>query len=236
MRVILISLLFATAPAFAGAASANDAIKAVFSKIDSCLAKGDAQCIGALFAEDGTYAGPLDRGEIVKGRSAIVKAFDGVVKGRSVKQTRKVEKIRMIGDDFAFVDCSVSVAGDKPVSEGGSGQVWHNSGLLKRDGGKWLLKDMRYYAVVVAQQPTPVPFNPTPRPSPRPRMRAHPARRRVSRLAPRVRRRRSPRNRARDHPGERGRQGGRAPLFTGAASLPEPRHCEQPSASGEGHR
>lgn len=164
MRVILISLLFVTAPLFTGVALANDAIKAVFSSIDSCLAKGDAQCIGALFAEDGTYAGPLDRGKIVKGRTAIVKAFDGVVKGRSVKQTRKVEKIRMIGDDRAFVDCSVAVAGDKPASEGGSGQVWHNSGLLKREGGKWLLEDMRYYAVVVAPPPTPKPLDPTPEP------------------------------------------------------------------------
>lgn len=158
MKKVLVALLFLTAPTFAGASSANDAIKAVLGKVDACLAKGDAQCVGALFTEDGTYAGPFDNGEIITGRAAISKAFDQVVKGRSVKQTRKVKSVRMIGDDVAFVDCSVVIAGDKPASEGGSGQRWYSTGLMKRTGDTWLVQDMRFYAIVVAEQPVRTPI------------------------------------------------------------------------------
>ncbi len=161
MKKILIIALFVAAPAFA-ADTAKDqaAIKAVFAQIDGCVAKGDSKCLSALFTDDATFAGPLDSGKIVNGKGGIVKFFEGMMQGTGVKQERSVQKVRFLGDDRAFVDCSVKSMG--PTTDGPVRQDWHTAAVVKRDGAKWLLEDVRFYVVETGLPPTPGPKPPTP--------------------------------------------------------------------------
>ncbi len=161
MKKILIIALLVAAPTLA-ADSAKDqaAIKGVFAQIDACIAKADSKCLNGLFVDDATFAGPLDSGKIVKGKAGIVKFFEGMMQGKGVKQERSVQNVRFIGEDRAFVDCSVKSMGSKtdaPVR-----QDWHSTALMRRDGGKWLLEDVRFYVVETGLPPTPGPKPPTP--------------------------------------------------------------------------
>ncbi len=159
--ILIIASLFVAAPVFAGDSAVDRAaIKVVFGQIDACIAKGDSKCLSGLFADDATFAGPVDSGKIVKGKGGIVKFFEGMMQGTGAKQERSVQNVRFIGEDRAFVDCSVKSMG--PKTDGPVRQDWHSTALMKREGGKWLLEDVRFYVVETGLPPTPGPKPPTP--------------------------------------------------------------------------
>lgn len=163
MRKILTAIIIAfAAPALAASnPAAEKAIKSVVAQIDTCINNRDAKCLGELFAEDGTFGGPVEHGKIANGRAAIVRLYGDMLKQpvpEGMKQVRSVERIRFLGDDRALVDSSVKLTG----VETAAGQDWHTVMLMRSQDGKWLLEDVRFYVVVTGAPPTP---GPTPAPT-----------------------------------------------------------------------
>lgn len=157
MKRFLIAAIIASVVAIAvesSAASKEGAIKEVFGRLDRCLADNDASCVGGLFVDDGTFSEPLSGAKITKGKPQIVKNLEGLLKGapamKGASRTHSVVNVRMIGEDHAFVDCSVGVAGMKAAAGQGSASpssAYHAVALVVLQGDKWLLKDIRSYGV-----------------------------------------------------------------------------------------
>lgn len=170
MKKILIAAMLVTAPAFAAentaAPKAEDAIKAAFARLDTCIEKNDSTCLGELFADDATFAGPMDA-KLLRGKAEIIKTIGGMMNDPSmkgVKPKRSVHNVRLIGRDWALVDCSVDAAGNAMADA--PRQQWRSTALMALKGGKWLVEDIRSYGVYEpARPPTPrqpnVPAAPT---------------------------------------------------------------------------
>lgn len=157
MKRSLIAAIVACVVAVAvesSAAAKDDAVKQVFGRLDRCLADGDAICVGGLFVDDGTFSEPVSGAKITKGKAQIVKVLEGLLKGtptmKGATQTHSVVNVRMIGEDHAFVDCSVGVAGMKAADGQGSAtptDAYHAVALLVLQGDKWLFEDIRSYGI-----------------------------------------------------------------------------------------
>ncbi len=137
----------------------DDAIKAVFEKIDSAFAKHDAKVFNELFADDATFVGPMGDAKVLKGRAEVMKYHenmmaDPAMKDATVKHT--VENIRWISKTEAFVDASAVFTGMKmDMPAGAPMPVWHAVALVTSKGGKWLITDVRPYMVMPAPMPAP---------------------------------------------------------------------------------
>jgi uncharacterized protein (TIGR02246 family) len=168
MKRILIATMFVASAALAAENTnpkAEEAIKAVFVRVDTCLAKHDPKCLGELFADDATFAGPVGGGKIIKGKAQIVKAFEGMMKEPStkgVKQERAVQNVRFVGEDRAFVDCSLTLSGTTApkysADDENQQQMWYSTALMVLKDGKWILEDVRFYVVQTPPMPTPAPL------------------------------------------------------------------------------
>lgn len=156
MKKILVIALCVAAPAFAGE---DDAIKPLFTQLDACIAKKDAQCIGQLLTTDATVASPglvdsMNVPKIFKSRAEAIDAFEKLMKDMppdsGAKQRHVVRNVHLIGSDRAFVDCQVELSGVKEKPPGD----YHAVGSLIRQDGKWLIQDMRSFVVT---RPAPPP-------------------------------------------------------------------------------
>ena len=145
MKKILIIALFVAAPALPQIAKDQAAIKAVFAQIDGCITKGDSKCLSALFTDDATFAAVGQWQDQFHG--GIVKFFEGIMpRNRREAGALGPEELRFSGDDRAFVDCSVKSIGPT-TNEAPVRPSWHTAAVVKRDGAKWLLEDVRFYVV-----------------------------------------------------------------------------------------
>jgi uncharacterized protein (TIGR02246 family) len=162
MKRILIATIFIASAAFAAEnpdPKAEEAIKAVFLRVDACVANRDSKCFGALFTDDATFAGPVNGGKMIKGKAQIIKAFEGMMKTpgpKGMKQKRTVENVRFVGQDRAFVDCSLTVSGEGSADN--ESNTYFNTALMVRKGEKWILEDVRFYIVKTPPIPTPAPL------------------------------------------------------------------------------
>ena len=153
----------AKAPAAkASAAKGDDAIKAVFEKIDMAFEKHDVKLFAELFAEDATFVGPMGDAKVVKGRAEIMKYHEHMMMEPAMKDAtakHTVENIRWISKTEAFVDASVVFTGMKMdnMPAGAPMPVWHAVALVTSKGGKWLLTDVRPYMVMPAPVAAPAP-------------------------------------------------------------------------------
>lgn len=153
MKKILIAVLVVSTAAVAAKsfAASDDAIKQVFAQVDSCLAKNDAKCVGNQFVEDGTFSSPTRGAKIIKGKAEIVKTLEELLKGapnmKGAKQTHSVENVRMIGADHAVVDCSLKMKAAEGEAAATAGDSYHAVAVMVLKGDKWLLEDLRSYAV-----------------------------------------------------------------------------------------
>jgi uncharacterized protein (TIGR02246 family) len=147
MKKILIAAWVVAAAAVAvesSAAPADDAIKQVFAQVDACLAKRDAKCVGALFAEDATYLAPIAGAKIVKGRAAIISTIEksmGPADAKRPTTTHAVESVRMISETHAIVDSAIQFSADAPP------ETYRDVSVMVLEGGKWLCQDVRFYMV-----------------------------------------------------------------------------------------
>lgn len=177
MRHVLIAVLVGSTALLAGKSSAapiaEGPIKQTFAQLDRCVANSDAPCIGELMVDDATMVAP-EGGQLIKGRAQVVSNLKQLMSpasgGGGPKRTHSVQNVRMIGEDYAIVDCDVMRPGAKPV------ETFHAVAVMTRKGDKWLLMDLRSYVVdrrpaderakAAAPGPTP-PKNPsTPGPTP----------------------------------------------------------------------
>ena len=139
--------------------SKDDAVKAVFASIDAAFAKHDAKVFEPLFADDATFIAPMGDAKLIKGKAEIMKAHEamfanGPMKDATAKHT--VENIRWVGKDTAIVDSSVEFTGmhmDMPA--GAPMPTFHALAVLTMKGGKWLLQDVRPYAIMPMPAPAP---------------------------------------------------------------------------------
>jgi uncharacterized protein (TIGR02246 family) len=133
------------------ASKEEEAIKQVFADLSRCLSDSDAQCVGNLFVEDGTYAWPTGGAKISKGKAQIVETLQALM-GTSHPGTEgpqpvlSVENVRMIcDDDRAVVDSTVEFAGGK-APEGSYRAI----AVMARNRDKWLFEDLRSYVIDTA--------------------------------------------------------------------------------------
>lgn len=172
MKKILVAVLFAAAPAFAaqnqGPAKVEEAIKALLAQIDTCIANKDATCLGESFTNDVTFTSPalvdaMNVPKIYKGKAAVIKAFEGLMKDQPMKMKHLVQNVHVINADRVFVDTSVDLSGMKMKSPGN----YYFVGSVVRENGKWLIEDMRSYSVIfptpfVSRPPEPTAQSVTP--------------------------------------------------------------------------
>jgi len=175
-KVLLVALVVSITTILESSAvwSADDAIKQVFAELDDCVGNNDAKCVGELMIDEATFAAPTLGDEIVKGKAQIVKKLQENMKApepgmKGAKVTNAIRNVRMIGEDRAFVDTTITVAGVK-APEGAantSAGSYQSVVLMVRKGGKWLFEDIRSYTTESSKdRPAPGPAAAHPAPSP----------------------------------------------------------------------
>ncbi len=150
------------AAAKAPAAKGDDAVKAVFEKIDMAFAKHDVKLFAEVFAEDATFVGPMGDAKVVKGRAEIMKYHEHMMMEPAMKDAtakHTVENVRWLSKTEAFVDASVVFTGMKMdnMPAGAPMPVWHAVALVTSKGGKWMISDVRPYMVMPAPVAAPAP-------------------------------------------------------------------------------
>ena len=149
MMMILVAALLIATPVFA---ADEGALKAVFGRLETCIAKADSACLDTLFADDATVLGPMTGAKLVKGKADIVKFIAGRLNARKVEQKYAVQNVRWIDEGNAIVDCSVTFEkGTSPegMNSGAPREAWRSTALLTLKDGKWLLQDVRFYLFLV---------------------------------------------------------------------------------------
>lgn len=133
----------------AGVSSAEEqGVRAAFAGFLQAYSKGDAAAMAAQFTEDGVL---IDSElNVIKGREAIARNYADIfaeTDGKPVPATAQIDAISFLTPDVARVEGTFKL---QPEEEGSAGYEGTFRALGVRQGGKWLIAEVRDDPVPVA--------------------------------------------------------------------------------------
>lgn len=123
--------------------SEDGAVRAVESAYDRAWCSGDVGSLLRCMRSDAVLINP--RGEVAHGSEEIGEALGGFVHGEAAGSTHEshVERVTFVRDDVAVVDGRAFIRGGGLIAD-----VEHRfTDVLVREGGRWLISQVRAYAL-----------------------------------------------------------------------------------------
>lgn len=118
-------------------------VRAVESAYDRAWCAADVESLLQCMRSDAVLVNP--RGEAAQGTEEIREALGGFVRGEAAGSTHEsdVERVTFVRDDVAVVDGRAFIRGSALIAD-----IEHRfTDVLVRDGGRWLISQVRAYAL-----------------------------------------------------------------------------------------